>query len=115
MQRPRGQHVNAFCRPSPIALSSIGFGEGIGARQKEIMQRAVTSPIGRNPVYGRLAVRSFARVEYSNDRHSDECCRAVTEVTIRSHARLRWPVCKKSSRPLGEHPRAKVTSRKIVK
>ena len=62
-----------------------------------------------------MADLPFARVEYPNDRHSDECCRAVTEVTIRSHARLRWPVCTKSSRPWRGASKAKVTSRKLVK
>src|SRR5262249_57842469 len=33
-----------------------------------------------NPIYGGLAVSSFARVEYPDDRHPDDCCRAVLEV-----------------------------------
>ena len=36
----------------------------------------------RNPVYGGLAVSSFARVEHPDDRHPDDCCRAVPEVTV---------------------------------
>src|SRR5713101_10085718 len=34
-----------------------------------------------NPVYGGLAVSSFARVEHPDDRHPDECCRSIPEVT----------------------------------
>src|SRR5215468_174282 len=36
----------------------------------------------RNSVYGGLAVSSFARVEHPDDRHPDERCRAVPEVTV---------------------------------
>src|SRR5262249_22950277 len=36
----------------------------------------------RNPVYGGLTVSSFARVEHPDDRHPDDCCRAVPEVTV---------------------------------
>src|SRR6516162_5011976 len=67
-----------------------------GAR---LPQRAIRKPCGsravegrpllllgshrlRNPVYGGLAVSSFARVEHPDDRHPDECCRAVPEVTV---------------------------------
>ena len=35
----------------------------------------------RNPVYGGLAVSSFARVEHPDYRHPDECCRSIPEVT----------------------------------
>jgi hypothetical protein len=35
----------------------------------------------RNPVCGGLAVGSFACMEHPDDRHPDECCRAVPEVT----------------------------------
>src|SRR5690242_15193941 len=34
----------------------------------------------RNLVYGGLAVSSFPRVEYPDDRHPDEYCRAIPEM-----------------------------------
>src|SRR5262249_12456894 len=38
----------------------------------------------RNPVYGGLAVSSLARVEHPDDRHPDECCRAVLEPCLKA-------------------------------
>jgi hypothetical protein len=35
-----------------------------------------------NPVYGGLAVSSFTRVEHSDDRHPEECCRAIHKMTV---------------------------------
>src|SRR5262249_25014038 len=42
----------------------------------------------RNPVYGGLAVGPFTRVEHPDDRHPDECCRAIHKMTVQSYGQI---------------------------